>query len=136
MLFQPSKRRSGRTPAEPCLPFECFQCTAKHSCWEILPYSDKYFLLTSGNAAKTRNTGQALVIGGGSIPVIAGLAVGLGGAIGLARFIESMLFATSAIDVPVLAGVSVLFMAVALGACFVPAWRAASVDPMTALRKE
>ena len=105
-------------------------------CWEILPYSDKYFLLTSGNAAKTRTTGQALVIGGGSIPVIAGLAVGLGGAIGLARFIESMLFATSAIDVPVLAGVSVLFMAVALGACFVPAWRAASVDPMTALRKE
>ena len=29
-------------------------------CREILSYSDKYFLLTSGNAAKTRNTGQAL----------------------------------------------------------------------------
>ena len=76
------------------------------------------------------------MIGGGSIPVIAGLAVGLGGAIGLARFIESMLFGTSAIDLPTLAGVSVLFVAVALGACFVAAWRAASVDPMTAPRQE
>ena len=39
----------------------------------------------------TRGDLIRLVIGGGSIPVIAGLAVGLGGAIGLARFIESML---------------------------------------------
>ena len=35
-----------------------------------------------------------LVIGGGSIPVLAGIVVGLGGAIGLSRFIQSMLFAT------------------------------------------
>lgn len=77
-----------------------------------------------------------LVVGGGAIPVFIGILVGLGGAIGLARFIPTMLFATDPIDAPTLAGVSVLFAAVALVACFVPAWRAARVDPMSALRQE
>lgn len=77
-----------------------------------------------------------LVLGGGSIPVLAGIVVGLGGAIGLARFIQSMLFATDPIDAPTLVGVSLLFLIVSLAACFVPAWRAASVDPMSALRQD
>jgi len=77
-----------------------------------------------------------LVIGGGSIPVLVGIVVGLGGAIGLARFIHSLLFATDPIDAPTLIGVSVLFLVVALAACFVPAWRAASIDPISALRQE
>jgi putative ABC transport system permease protein len=77
-----------------------------------------------------------LVIGGGSIPVLAGIAVGLGGSMALTRFIRAMLYATNPIDAPTLAGVSGLFLAVALAACFVPAWRAARVDPMTVLRQE
>jgi putative ABC transport system permease protein len=77
-----------------------------------------------------------LVIGGGSIPVLVGIAVGLAGAVWLSRFIGSLLFATEPIDVPTLIGVSVLFLTVALAACLVPAWRAASVDPMSALRQE
>jgi putative ABC transport system permease protein len=77
-----------------------------------------------------------LVIGGGSTPVLAGIVVGLVGAVGLSRFIEAMLFATRPVDVPTLAGVSILFLTVALAACLVPAWRAASVDPMSALRQE
>jgi ABC-type antimicrobial peptide transport system permease subunit len=77
-----------------------------------------------------------LVIGGASIPVVAGIVIGLAGAIGLSRFIESLLFATRPVDVPTLAGVSLLFLTVALAACLVPAWRAASVDPMLALRQE
>jgi ABC-type antimicrobial peptide transport system permease subunit len=77
-----------------------------------------------------------LVVGGGAFPVFIGILVGLGGAIGLARFIQSMLFATDPIDPLTLAGVSVLFAAVALIACIVPAWRAARVDPMAALRQE
>ncbi|HEU0179933.1 MAG TPA: ABC transporter permease [Blastocatellia bacterium] len=77
-----------------------------------------------------------LVVGGGAFPVFIGILVGLGGAIGLARFIQSMLFATDPIDSLTLAGVSVLFAAVALMACIVPAWRAARVDPMAALRQE
>jgi ABC-type antimicrobial peptide transport system permease subunit len=77
-----------------------------------------------------------LVIRGGSVPVLAGIAIGLGGAIGLGRFIRSMLFAISPIDGPTLAGVSLLFLSVALAACLVPAWRAASGDPMSALRQD
>jgi putative ABC transport system permease protein len=77
-----------------------------------------------------------LVIGGASIPVLSGIVIGLAGAIGLSRFIESLLFATRPVDVPTLAGVSLLFLTVGLAACLVPAWRAASVDPMSALRQE
>jgi len=77
-----------------------------------------------------------LVVGGGAFPVFIGILAGIGGAIGLARFIQSMLFATDPIDPLTLAGVSVLFAAVALMACIVPAWRAARVDPMAALRQE
>jgi putative ABC transport system permease protein len=62
--------------------------------------------------------------------------LGLAGAVGLSRFIQSMLFATRPVDVPTLAGVSVLFLSVALAACLVPAWRAASVHPMSALRQD
>jgi putative ABC transport system permease protein len=77
-----------------------------------------------------------LVVGGGALPVLIGILVGLGGAIGLARFIQSLLFATEPIDALTLAGVSLLFAAVAFVACVIPAWRAARVDPMSALRQE
>jgi putative ABC transport system permease protein len=77
-----------------------------------------------------------MVVGGGAIPVLAGIAVGLGGAIALSRFIESLLFQTSPIDVLSLAAVAIIFLAIALTACLVPAWRAARIDPMSALRQE
>ena len=77
---------------------------------------------------------------GGGIVVVALLAAivvaGLAGSFGLSRFIASLLFATSPFDAQTLAGVSVLFVLVALAACFLPAWRAAQADPMTALRQE
>jgi putative ABC transport system permease protein len=77
-----------------------------------------------------------MVIGNGATPVIAGIVLGLAGAMALARFLQSMLFQTSPIDAPSLIAVGALFLAVALAACFVPAWRAARIDPMSALRQE
>lgn len=70
------------------------------------------------------------------MPVLAGLAAGFLGALGLARFLQSMLFATSVMDALTLFSVSALFLSVALAACILPAWRAARVDPMSALRQE
>jgi putative ABC transport system permease protein len=75
-----------------------------------------------------------MVIRGGTMPVVIGIVIGLGGAMWLSRFIQSMLFQTSPIDTPSLVAVAVLFLAVATTACFVPAWRASRVDPSVALR--
>ncbi len=77
-----------------------------------------------------------MVIRSGTLPVVVGLILGLGGAIWLSRFMQSMLFQVSPIDPASLAAVAVLFVSVALLACFIPAWRASRIDPMSALRQE
>ena len=77
-----------------------------------------------------------MVVRGGTMPVIVGVVLGLGGAIWLSRFIQTMLFQVSPIDAASLIAVAALFLSVALVACFVPAWRASRIDPMAALRQE
>jgi putative ABC transport system permease protein len=77
-----------------------------------------------------------MVVGSGTTPVLIGIAIGMAGAMGLARFIQSLLFDTSPLDAINLIAVSALFLSVALAACLVPAWRASRIDPATALRQE
>jgi putative ABC transport system permease protein len=77
-----------------------------------------------------------VVVRDGANPVLGGIAIGFGGAIGLSRYIQSMLFATKPIDAPTLLAVSLLFLLVALIACIGPALRASKIDPMLALRRE
>jgi len=77
-----------------------------------------------------------LVVGQGVVLAIAGAAVGIGVALGLTRYLKSMLYDVRANDPATIASVAVLLMFVALSACYVPARRATRVDPMVALRYE
>ena len=77
-----------------------------------------------------------MVVAGGSVPVLAGILLGFGGAAGLTRFIRSMLFATDPLEISTMLTVAALLLSVALIACVIPAWRASRVDPMSVLRQE
>lgn len=65
-----------------------------------------------------------------------GLAVGIAGAFALTRLLSSLLFGVGAHDPLTLAGVGIMLATVALAASYVPARRAATVDPMICLRQE
>lgn len=77
-----------------------------------------------------------LVVGQGLVLTVTGVVLGLLGAFALTRVMKSLLFQVSATDPLTFAGIAVLFTAVALVASYLPARRAARIDPMMALRVE
>src|SRR5215510_9520632 len=77
-----------------------------------------------------------MVIGEGFKLTVAGLALGLAFAFALSRFIASQLFGVTATDPLTYGGVATMLAMVAMVACYIPARRAARVDPMVALRRE
>jgi predicted permease len=77
-----------------------------------------------------------LVIGQGMILALVGVAVGIGGAIGLTGLLRKLLFGVSATDPLTFVAIAVLLLMVALVACLVPARRTIKVDPVIALRSE
>src|SRR4029077_9800941 len=70
-----------------------------------------------------------MVVWHGLAVALAGTAMGLIGAVALGRLLSSLLFATSSTDVSTFAGVSLVFVAVAGLACFLPARRVTLIDP-------
>jgi putative ABC transport system permease protein len=77
-----------------------------------------------------------LVVGHGMKLSALGLGVGLIAALVLTRSMTTMLVGIQPTDLPTYATIVVLFIAIALVACSLPARRAARMDPLTALRSE
>jgi putative ABC transport system permease protein len=77
-----------------------------------------------------------LVLGEGMALAGCGLVLGLVGAWLVGRGMQSMLYGVSAFDFTAFGAVGAVLLASALVACYVPAQRAAAVDPMIALRQE
>jgi ABC-type antimicrobial peptide transport system permease subunit len=77
-----------------------------------------------------------LVVGRGLILTGIGLGIGVAGAFGLTRLLESLLFGVQPHDPLTFLSVTILLGLVAAGACYLPARRATRVDPMVALRYE
>lgn len=79
---------------------------------------------------------RMLVLRQGGLVALVGVAVGLGAAVGLTRFMDALLYGVSAAD-PMTYGVAALTVViVALLASYVPARRAAAIDPVQALQSE
>ena len=77
-----------------------------------------------------------LILGAGMRMVAIGAAVGLLGAVGLVRFLESAMPGLTGSDAGAVLGATAVLAVVALLACWLPARRATRVDPLVALRSE
>jgi ABC-type antimicrobial peptide transport system permease subunit len=107
-----------------------------------------YGVLSYSVATRNQEIGVRMALGAtrGSIyahtfaevgaPVFTGIIAGLAASVLAGRAIQKLLFGIQGIDPPVILIVTGLFLLSAVTAAFVPARRAASVDPMQALRSE
>jgi putative ABC transport system permease protein len=77
-----------------------------------------------------------LVVGGGMKLALAGVVLGVAGALALSRLVETMLYGVTPFDPASYTATALVLLAVAALACYVPARRAMRVDPIVALRQE
>jgi len=83
-----------------------------------------------------RNDIHSLLAGEVVRLTLIGVLLGIGGALALTRLLNELLFRIKATDPATFVGISILFVLVAVLASYIPARRAAKVDPMVALRYE
>jgi putative ABC transport system permease protein len=114
----------------------------------VLAAAGIYGVLAGSVAERTREIGvraalgasrssiRGLVLRQGMILALIGAVIGLVGAVAASRALVTLLFGVTNLDPVTYVGVSVLLLAVSAVACWVPAWRAARVDPAITLRAE
>jgi predicted permease len=107
-----------------------------------------YGVVAYAVARRTRETGLRLALGAEPSDILAlvlrdglrrsalGIGLGLVAALAAARSLRGLLFGVGAADPSSYAAVVVLLLAVTLAACLLPAWRAARLDPVRALRQD
>jgi ABC-type antimicrobial peptide transport system permease subunit len=107
-----------------------------------------YGVVSYSVTRRTRDIGVRLALGAtsrdvltwvfshGMRPVIAGLVIGLLGAVALAQTLRHLLFGVGPLDPLALGGVALTLLLTAAIACYLPARRAAKLDPLLALRVE
>jgi len=107
-----------------------------------------YGIMAYSVAQRTNEIGIRLALGAQPVQVrsmilrdstwltLAGIAAGVGGALAWTRLVKSMLYGVTANDPTTITAGMALLLAVALAATWIPARRAASVEPMEALRHE
>jgi len=107
-----------------------------------------YGVLSQLVAGRRREIGVRMALGARTVQILgsviaqaatvtgAGIVAGLAGAFALTRFMTTLVFGVAAVDPLTFAVVPAVLAAVALLAALIPASRAASVDPMRALRED
>jgi ABC-type antimicrobial peptide transport system permease subunit len=84
--------------------------------------------------ARRRDVTRLIVTQAGRLMAL-GLAIGLAGAVASSRLLDGLLFGITATDASTFAGVCTFLLALGLAAAFIPARRAARIDPLHALRE-
>ena len=107
-----------------------------------------YAVISYGVTQRNREFGVRLALGASRVSILAmvlgqglrvtatGIAIGVAAALGVTRLMGSMLFGVTAADPATFGGVVVGIAALAVAASYLPARRAARVDPMTSLRTD
>jgi putative ABC transport system permease protein len=114
----------------------------------LLAATGIYGVLSGSVTERTREIGVRLALGAsrgdilglvlsqGMMLTVLGIVIGLAGAVAASRALITLLFGTSPLEPITYVGVIALLAVVSAIACWLPAWRAAKVDPLVALRYE